>query len=385
MVRVSAAAGCALFACAGVASAGAGSIGSGSVGAPKPPKLRDAICLTQCVGLREPIVGSTVQVSGRRMSAAQWVSFRRRSGGRVLAPVVAATRTSAQVVAPRGARSGKLLVRDAYGQKSPPGKEAMLVRTRRSLRPGGPLRLADARVFPRRVLYNGVRSATLSFVVAGTQPSNTLRVDVVTRDGVVVQSFQPTGVAPHTTSSLAWNGTGFDGRPVPSGWYTFRVSRADGSPLGGASASSDAPNLGVGVFNAIFPIRGRHTYGDGIGAARAGHTHQGQDVFAACGTKLVAARGGKVQYAGYQGSAGNYVVIDVAGSGEDDVYMHLTETPLVAEGSRVRAGQKIGTVGETGNASGCHLHFEIWSAPGWYEGGTFLDPTPVLKAWDKYS
>jgi len=369
---------------AGQAGAAAGGSSIGGVGAPLPPKLRHAICLTQCVGLDKAVVGSTIQVSGPNMAAVETVSFRHRSAKkRVLAPVVATATTSAQVVVPPGARAGTLRVIDAYGQKSELGKERMQVRPRRSLRAGGTLRLADANVFPRRVLYNGVRSATLSFVIGGSQPSN-LRVDVVTRDGTVVQSFLPTGVAPNTTSNLAWNGTGLDGRPVPSGWYSFRVSSADGISLRRATASQVA-NLGVAVYDAIFPIRGKHTYGDGIGAARSGHTHQGQDVFAACGTPLVAARGGKVQYAGYQGSAGNYVVIDVAGSGEDHAYMHLTETPLVPAGSRVKTGQPIGTVGDTGNSSGCHLHFEIWSAPGWYEGGTFTDPAPSLKAWDKYS
>ena len=39
-------------------------------------------------------------------------------------------------------------------------------------------------------------------------------------------------------------------------------------------------------------------------------------------------------------------------------------------------------VGDTGNASTCHLHFEIWSNPGYYEGGSADRPEPYLRAWD---
>ena len=59
---------------------------------------------------------------------------------------------------------------------------------------------------------------------------------------------------------------------------------------------------------------------------------------------------------------------------------------LLERGDRVRTGQKIGLVGQTGNASGCHLHFEVWSAPGWYEGGRALPSvTRLLKTWDRWS
>ena len=65
---------------------------------------------------------------------------------------------------------------------------------------------------------------------------------------------------------------------------------------------------------------------------------------------MVAARGGKVQYAGYHGAAGNYLVIDGAGTGVDYAYMHLAEPSAFRAGDRVYTGQRIGSVGETGNA-----------------------------------
>jgi hypothetical protein len=389
VARVAAAAIAVLLASgSGIASATAGSSGAGSISAPGTPKMSDTLCLTNCIGLRKAVVGSTVQVSGSDMAAVSAVTFRPRHGHkRIAVPVTATTVSSAQAVVPRGARTGSLRVKDTYGQKSKPDKEPLLIRPRRNLRATGPPHLADAQVSPNKIFYTGARSATLSYVIASGQPSNDLRVDVVTAAGQVVQSSLPSGVAPNTTQSIAWNGTGLDGRPVPSGWYVFRISTPDGQLVARAKASG-APNLGVAVFDSVFPIRGPHSYGGAagrFGAGRAGHTHQGQDVMAACGMKLVAARGGTVQYAGYQGAAGNYLVIDQKGSGEDNAYMHLQAPSPLTTGDPVKTGQYIGNVGDTGDAQGCHLHFEVWSAPGWYEGGQPYDPLPLLKAWDKYS
>ena len=89
------------------------------------------------------------------------------------------------------------------------------------------------------------------------------------------------------------------------------------------------PPLATGSFDLVdhkFPVRGKHTYGTGIaafGAQRDGHIHQGQDVFANCGTPLVAARGGIVKLNKFEANAGNYIVIDGAGTDVDYVYMHL--------------------------------------------------------------
>lgn len=130
-----------------------------------------------------------------------------------------------------------------------------------------------------------------------------------------------------------------------------------------------------------FPIRGPHTYGDGLGAGRG---HQGQDLMAKCGKPVVAATSGRVRVRDYQGSgAGNYVVIKGKDRRYDYVYMHMLEAANVREGQRVSAGEIIGRVGSTGRSSACHLHFEMWTAPGWYRGGGVVNPTPFLKAWDK--
>jgi hypothetical protein len=387
VIRVAAgAAAMTLLSGGGIASAAAGGSAAGSVGAPGPPKVRDTVCLTACIGIDRAVVGSTVQVSGRNLGAAKSITFRGHRKRKV-APVIAATEESAQAVVPKGARSGLLRVRDSYGQKSRVTREPLLIRPKRNLRSTGPLHLADAQVSPNKTFYDGARSATLSYVITGEQPVSDLRIDVVTPAGQVVQSFFATGVAPNTTNTVAWNGTGFDGKPVASGWYSFHLSAADGQSLARVSASK-APQLGVAVYDFIFPVRGKHDYGGAegrFGAPRRGHTHQGQDVMAPCGTKLVAARGGTVQYAGYQGAAGNYIVIDQKGSGEDNMYAHLTAPSPLATGDHVRTGQWIGNVGQTGDATGCHLHFEVWTAPGWYEGGQPYDPLPLLQAWDEYS
>ena len=61
----------------------------------------------------------------------------------------------------------------------------------------------------------------------------------------------------------------------------------------------------------MFPIRGKHTYGDGLGAGRG---HDGQDLMAKCGKPVVAVWPGRVQMIDYHGAAGNYVVVDGKGA-----------------------------------------------------------------------
>ena len=73
-------------------------------------------------------------------------------------------------------------------------------------------------------------------------------------------------------------------------------------------------------------------------------------------------------YAGFQRTAGNFVIIRSTTLRRDFACMHMQSLPLVRKGQTVAPGQTVGLVGDTGNASGCHLHFEIWKGK-WYRGG----------------
>jgi murein DD-endopeptidase MepM/ murein hydrolase activator NlpD len=252
----------------------------------------------------------------------------------------------------------------------------------------GLLTLASATISPRKSFYYGFRYPRLSFSIGSSQPQNDLRIDVIDPAGEVVRTFYRNDVEPNLLLSIRWDGATAEGRPAPNGRYRFQVGPQASGPLARPSGSSEPPALGFRFYRFAFPLLGAHDFGGAegrFGAARAGHTHQGQDIMAECGVPIVAARGGTVQYSGYEGNAGNYIVIDGRGTPLDFMYAHLAEPSPLHTGEPVRTGQPIGIVGQTGDATACHLHFEIWTGPGWYQGGSPIDPLPYLKQWDRYS
>jgi murein DD-endopeptidase MepM/ murein hydrolase activator NlpD len=145
----------------------------------------------------------------------------------------------------------------------------------------------------------------------------------------------------------------------------------------------------VQVRGHVFPLRGVFSYGGPdarFGAARNGHIHQGQDLFADEGVPVVAPRSGTVTYVEYQAAgAGWYVVLDGDGEDLDYAFMHLQEGSIpVHKGQHVDQGQRLGSVGHTGDAEGNHLHFEVWQGP-WWGGGHAVDPLPYLQQWQQWS
>ena len=355
------------------ASAGGGGTRAGGVVAPKPPQLTDVSCVERCAGLRDAVPGATIQLSGRRLRYVEKVKFRAGEGGATVNPTEVSGR-QLEAELPEQAGDGKPRAIDEFGQvaKAPLG---LRVVSEDQLPAPGSFRLAGASVDPPKAFFYGESKPTLRYMFNGNGPTD-VRVDLTNQsDGSVARSWVVEDVPPNSEQLLPWNGVRDDGKSAKSGEYSFQIGG-----LGDTLADSGAA---LGYYDHKFPVRGSHEYGDGVGAGRG---HQGQDVFADCGAPMEAARGGKVQYAGYHSAAGNYVVIDGKKTGRDYVYMHLQNRAEVSEGDRVRTGEQIGEVGESGNASGCHLHFELWSAPGWYEGGDFLPSvTRNLKKWDKWS
>ena len=286
----------------------------------------------------------------------------------------------------------------ADGTRSPASERPLTVEPRPADVPAG---MIDAEVQGSKVFFGARRPAELSYVVGGSQPAS-VRVELVRGDdGAVVEQWAPGEVEPGIAQTVRWDGT-VDGDVQRDGLYEFRVTATDGSGVRATSSAAGEPSaLGAagarasavsaaapGAFTFLryrFPLIGAHDYAEEAARFGGGRGHQGQDVFAACGTPIVAARGGVVKFREFQSAAGNYVVIDGAQTGVDFGYMHLREAALVNEGDRVRTGQPIGFVGATGRASGCHLHFEEWTEPGWYSGGSAFDPLPDLLAWDEQS
>ncbi|WP_214774058.1 M23 family metallopeptidase [Exiguobacterium sp. s37] len=111
----------------------------------------------------------------------------------------------------------------------------------------------------------------------------------------------------------------------------------------------------------LMPAEGRLSQGFGSASGQFGYTfHNGLDIAAKTGTPVYAAEAGKVTKVSSSGPYGNHIQIEhnVDGQKWTTVYAHLHKVD-VKTGQSVRQGEPIGQIGNTGNSSGPHLHFEI--------------------------
>jgi murein DD-endopeptidase MepM/ murein hydrolase activator NlpD len=381
-----------------VAAAGA-QAGAGGLVAGEPPVISGLSCRASCEGLQQARPGSVVRVSGRALAGATLVVFeggRGRRDDRTAAPTATAD-DGADVVVPVGAGTGRIRIVGASGRWS----KASTQRLGLGAVPAARAPLVQAHVDAKRVFLDGHSRPSVSYFVGGDGPTQ-VRVDLL-RDGeeAPVASWTPDPAPAGSVQTVVWDGALGPVAP-PEGRYAFRVSAVAGGVVTAAQERRAQPRAaqadpagevgpissGFLLLGHAFPVQGAHTIGleaiQRFGAARRGHTHQGQDVLAPCGTPLVAVHGGTIRQRASQSAAGNYLVLREDGTNVDYAYMHLRDPALVARGARVSTGQLLGYVGDTGDADGCHLHFEKWPA-GWQAGGGPVDPLGDLQSWDRTS
>lgn len=123
---------------------------------------------------------------------------------------------------------------------------------------------------------------------------------------------------------------------------------------GGRPRAVSKASRGVGVSRFIWPAVGELTSPYGY---RWGNLHAGIDIGNDIGTTVRAARGGLIVFAGWQGGYGYTVIID-HGNDHSTLYGHLNGF-AISPGQYVQAGQFIAYMGDTGNSTGPHLHFEV--------------------------
>jgi hypothetical protein len=357
------------------------------------PTVGSVACVASCAANKRIQGGSTARIGGQNLDGVTKVVFEGSGtkGAAKAASVRSRSATAVVVSVPIDAQTGPVQALASGGVQSAPTKPVKILpppppESRPALSPAPGTASLETATSAAKWFLGSQRGILFSYRLDGSAPTD-VDVNLVRQsDGAVVQTWTQAQVTPGEVRTVRWTGV-TDGVVQPEGRYAFRALVHNGDITVSSASADDTTRDAFDFYQHFFPVRGRHNYGDAqarFGAQRQGHIHQGQDVLADCGTKLVAAQGGTVIYSGYQSAAGNYVVIHGL-DGYDNSYIHLAQPSPFSEGDKVFTGQQIGIVGDTGDATACHLHFEIWTPPGWYNGGHPIDPLASLQAWDAFS
>jgi murein DD-endopeptidase MepM/ murein hydrolase activator NlpD len=166
--------------------------------------------------------------------------------------------------------------------------------------------------------------------------------------------------------------------PTVSAGETLLVPGAQTPPIPAARGSSSGGGSTSYTGRLVWPVPGHKQITQRFGCTgvlseppygRCAHYHDAIDIGAPQGSAVVASAAGTVIYAGWKlagsdGYGGGLVVWISHGGKLYTTYNHLS-AEFVKVGQTVKAGQLIGNVGMTGNASGPHLHFEVWVCYPW--------------------
>jgi murein DD-endopeptidase MepM/ murein hydrolase activator NlpD len=154
------------------------------------------------------------------------------------------------------------------------------------------------------------------------------------------------------------------GAPIPT---PKPVARAPSGGGGSSSCNCSGPsNYSGGDFT--WPVSGGGNY-----ISQYFHYgHYGLDIAADYGSTVRAAAAGRVTFAGWKNNGGGYQVWISHGSGLYTTYNHMSSVS-VSSGANVAEGQRVGRIGQSGWATGPHLHFEVWIGAIW-NGGYRVNP-----------
>jgi murein DD-endopeptidase MepM/ murein hydrolase activator NlpD len=141
--------------------------------------------------------------------------------------------------------------------------------------------------------------------------------------------------------------------------------------IGSSSTSSSSTRVSSGVERPLWPVSGVMTQRFSYRGPKNGHA--GLDLAAPSGTPVYAALSGTVTFSGWN-VYGYGQLITIRGIDGRDYYYAHNSARMVSRGQRVRQGQLISRVGNTGNSTGPHLHFEIRS------GSRILNPLGILPS-----
>jgi murein DD-endopeptidase MepM/ murein hydrolase activator NlpD len=159
------------------------------------------------------------------------------------------------------------------------------------------------------------------------------------------------------------------GKAIPT--PKVEPGRSSGGGGGGSSSSSRGPvTYTGGAFR--WPVSGGGNYI----SQYYRYGHYGLDIAADYGSSVRAAGGGTVIFAGWKGNGGGYQVWVAHGSGLYTTYNHMSAIS-VGSGQRIDKGQQVGRIGQSGRATGPHLHFEVWRGGIW-SGGSRVNPLAYL-------
>jgi murein DD-endopeptidase MepM/ murein hydrolase activator NlpD len=183
-------------------------------------------------------------------------------------------------------------------------------------------------------------------------------VDSITKSG----ALDPKNYTPWSVSSL-----GLSGAPGAAG-------------PGGSSGQSNAGGFVLPLDKQYIkkPSSGGDFGPRSAPTAGASTNHKGDDFSAPGGSKIYAAKGGKITVKPNNGGAGNTVTVD-HGNGLVTKYFHMSRFATGKDGKPLKTGdtvdqgQVIGYVGTTGTSTGNHLHFEV------HVNGNAVDPWPYLS------